>query len=74
MGFGLQILEVKGKLATANINSDSSTWGNYSNVTRTITSVIKQSQSIDYGNTWTEITNGLQKAGKYCFINNGSIR
>ncbi len=33
-----KFLEVKGKLATANINSDSSTWGNYSNVTRTISS------------------------------------
>ena len=36
--FGIQwdlvckFLEVKGKLATANINSDSSTWGNYNNV------------------------------------------
>ena len=59
--FGIQwdlvckFLEVKGKLATANINSDSSTWGNYSNVTRTISSD-KAKQSTDYGNTWTAIT------------------
>ena len=42
--FGIQwdlvckYLEVKGGLATADINSDSSTWGNYSNVERKITS------------------------------------
>ena len=59
--FGIQwdlvckFLEVKGKLTTANINSDSSTWGNYSNVTRIISSD-KAKQSTDYGNTWTAIT------------------
>jgi hypothetical protein len=50
-----QYLEVKGKLKTANINSDSSTWGNYSNVTRIISSD-KAKQSTDDGNTWTAIT------------------
>ena len=59
--FGIQwdlvckFLEVKGKITTANINSDSSTWGNYSNVGRTISSD-KAKQSTDYGNTWTAIT------------------
>ena len=59
--FGIQwdlvckFLEVKGKLTTANINSDSITWGNYSNVTRIISSD-KAKQSTDYGNTWTAIT------------------
>ena len=50
-----QYLEVKGKLKTANINSDSSTWGNYSNVTRIISSD-KAKKSTDDGNTWTAIT------------------
>ena len=59
--FGIQwdlvckYLEVKGKLTTANINSDSSAWGNYSNVTRTISSN-KANQSTDYGSTWKVIT------------------
>ena len=59
--FGIQwdlvckYLEVKGKLTTTNINSDSSAWGNYSNVTRTISSN-KANQSTDYGSTWTTIT------------------
>ena len=59
--FGIQwdlvckYLEVKGKLTTANINSDSSAWGNYSNVGRTISSN-KAKQSTDYGSTWTTIT------------------
>ena len=59
--FGIQwdlvckYLEVKGKLATANINSNSSGWGNYSDVTRTITSD-KAKQSTDYGSTWKVIT------------------
>ena len=41
--FGIQwdlvckYLEVKGRLATADINSNSTNWGNYSNVKRTIT-------------------------------------
>ena len=59
--FGIQwdlvckFLEVKSGLATANINSDSSTWGNYNNVPRTISSD-KAKQSTDDGNTWTAIT------------------
>ena len=59
--FGIQwdlvckFLEVKGGLTTANINSDSSSWGNYNNVTRTISSD-KAKQSTNYGNTWTAIT------------------
>ena len=66
--FGIQLdlvckyLEVKGKLTTANINSDSSTWGNYSNVTRIISSD-KAKQSTDDGNTWTAIT-GTKPASK----------
>ena len=59
--FGIQwdlvckYLEVKGKLTTANINSDSSAWGNYSNVTRTISSN-KAKQTTNSGSTWTTIT------------------
>ena len=64
--FGIQwdlvckFLEVKGGLAIADINSDSSSWGNYSNVTRIITSE-KAKQSTDDGNTWKEIT-GMKPA------------
>ena len=59
--FGIQwdlvckYLEVKGGLTTANINSNSNGWGNYSDVTRTITSD-KAKQSTDYGSTWKVIT------------------
>ena len=59
--FGIQwdlvckFLEVKGKLTTENINSNSSTWGNYNNVPRTISSD-KAKQSTDNGSTWTTIT------------------
>ena len=59
--FGIQwdlvckYLEIKGKLATADINSNSTSWGNYNNVTRTITSD-KAKQSTDYGSTWKVIT------------------
>ena len=59
--FGIQwdlvckYLEVKGKLTTANINSDSSAWGNYSNVGRTISSN-KAKQTTNNGSTWTTIT------------------
>ena len=65
--FGIQwdlvckFLEVKGGLTTANINSDSSTWGIYNNVTRTISSD-KAKQSTNYGNTWTAIT-GMKSTG-----------
>ena len=58
--FGVQwdlvckFLEVKGKLTIANINSDSSAWGNYNNVKRTISSD-KAKQSTDYGSTWKVI-------------------
>ena len=64
--FGIQwdlvckFLEVKSGLTTAGINSDSSTWGNYNNVTRTVTSK-KAKQSIDYGSTWKVIT-GIKQA------------
>ena len=59
--FGIQwdlvckYLEVKGKLAIADINSNSTSWGNYSNVERTISSD-KAKQSTDSGDTWTAIT------------------
>ena len=54
--FGIQwdlvckFLEVKSILKTADINSDSSTWGNYSNVTRTISS-----DKAKQGSTWIAI-------------------
>ena len=48
-------------MTSANINSDSSTWGIYNNVTRTISSD-KAKQSTNYGNTWTAIT-GMKSTG-----------
>ena len=59
--FGIQwdlvckYLEVKSTLTTANINADSSTWGNYSNAKRTISSD-KAKQTTNSGNSWTAIT------------------
>ena len=59
--FGIQwdlvckYLEVKGKLAKADINSNSTSWGNYSNVGRTISSD-KAKQTTNSGSTWTAIT------------------
>ena len=58
--FGIQwdlvckYLEVKGGLATADINSDSSTWGNYNDTERKITSK-KAKQSANHGNSWNLI-------------------
>lgn len=55
--FGIQwdlvckYLEVKGKLAIADINSNSTSWGNYSNVERTISS-----DKAKKGSSWTSIT------------------
>ena len=55
--FGIQwdlickFLEVKGGLTIANINSDSSTWGNYNNVTRRISS-----DNAKQGSKWIAIT------------------
>ena len=43
------------KTETANINSDSSTWGNYKNIERTISSD-KAKQTTNSGSTWTAIT------------------
>ena len=59
--FGIQwdlvckYLEVKGKLAIADINSNSTSWGNYRNVTRIISSD-KAKQTTNSGSTWTAIT------------------
>ena len=59
--FGIQwdlvckFLENKSSLTTANINSDSSSWGIYSNISRRINSD-KAKQSTDYGSSWTSIT------------------
>ena len=59
--FGIQwdlvckYLEVKSTLEAPDINSNSTSWGNYSNVGRTISSD-KAKQSTDYGNTWAAIT------------------
>ena len=64
--FGIQwdlickFLEVKGGLTIANINSDSSTWGNYNNAERTITSK-RAKQTTNGGNSWTIIT-GIKPA------------
>ena len=59
--FGIQwdlvckYLEVKGKLAIADINSNSTSWGNYINVTRIISSD-KAKQTTNSGKSWTAIT------------------
>ena len=59
--FGIQwdlvckYLEVKSGLSVTDINSNSSSWGNYSNVTRTISSD-KAKQTTNGGSTWTAIT------------------
>ena len=59
--FGIQwdlvckFLEVKGGLAATDINSNSTSWGNYSNVGRTISSN-KAKQTTSNGSTWTTIT------------------
>ena len=66
--FGIQwdlvceFLEVKEKLSTADINSDSSIWENYSNVTRIISSD-KAKQTTNSGSTWTTITGTKQASG-----------
>ena len=66
--FGIQwdlvckFLEVKGGLATADINSNSTNWGIYSNIERKITSD-KAKQSTDNGNSWTKIT-GTKQASR----------
>ena len=59
--FGIQwdlvckYLEVKGGLSVADINSNSTSWENYSNVGRTISSN-KAKQTTNNGSTWTTIT------------------
>ena len=59
--FGIQwdlvckYLEVKGGLSVADINLNSTSWGIYNNITRTINSN-KAKQTTDYGSTWTTIT------------------
>ena len=59
--FGIQwdlvckYLEVKSALETSDINSNSTSWGNYSNVTRIISSD-KAKQTTNSGSTWTAIT------------------
>ena len=59
--FGIQwdlvckYLEVKSTLETPDINSNSTSWGNYSNVTRIISSD-KAKQTTNSGSTWKAIT------------------
>ena len=59
--FGIQwdlvckYLEVKSTLEAPDINSNSTSWGNYSNVGRTISSN-KAKQTTTNGSTWTTIT------------------
>ena len=59
--FGIQwdlickFLETKGNSTISDINSDSSTWGNYSNVIKTINSS-KAKQTTNSGSTWRKIT------------------
>ena len=59
--FGIQwditckYLEVKSDLSISDINLDSSSWGNYNNVTRKITS-LNAKKSLNSGNTWEKIS------------------
>ena len=59
--FGIQwdlvckYLQVKGRLSIADIKSNSTSWGNYSNVGRTVSSD-KAKQTTNGGRTWTAIT------------------
>ena len=69
--FGIQwdlvcnFLEVKGKLSTADINSNSTSWGNYNNAKiENITSgkyAILDTNTFNLG-TWTKITNAFTKS------------
>ena len=70
--FGIQwdlvckYLEVKGKLAIADINSNSTSWGNYSNVGRTISS-----DKAKQGSSWTSIT-GTKPASSRVLLTTGA--
>ena len=74
--FGIQwdlvckFLEVKGGLATADVNSNSSDWGNYYNVERKITSK-KAKQSSDRGTTWDNIT-GIKNKDTCMILSTGA--
>ena len=71
--FGIQwdlvckFLEAKGGLATTSINSDSSAWGNYNNVERTITSAKAKQQEAQ----WTAIT-GIKLANSSILLTTGA--
>ena len=73
--FGIQwdlvckFLEVKSNLKTADINSDSGSWGNYSNIARKITSS-RAKQSSNNGMTWTSISG--QKESKNIMLSTGA--
>ena len=73
--FGIQwdlvckFLEVKSNLTTADINSDSGSWGNYSNIARKITSS-RAKQSSNNGMTWTSISG--QKESKNIMLSTGA--
>ena len=73
--FGIQwdlvckFLEVKSNLTTADINSDSGSWGNYSNIARKITSS-RAKQSSNNGMTWTSISG--QKESKNIVLSTGA--
>ena len=70
--FGIQwdlvckFLEIKGKIAIVNINSDSSTWGNYKNVERTISS-----DKAKQGTSWTPII-GTKAANSSILLTTGA--
>ena len=73
--FGIQwdlvckFLEVKSNLTTADINSDSGSWGNYSNIARKITSS-RAKQSSNNGMTWTSMSG--QKESKNIMLSTGA--
>ena len=73
--FGIQwdlvckFLEAKSNLTTADINSDSGSWGNYSNIARKITSS-RAKQSSNNGMTWISISG--QKESKNIMLSTGA--
>ena len=75
--FGIQwdlvcrFLDGKDGLTTADINSDSGTWGNYCNVEIPITSV-NAKQSEDYGETWNAVITGVKAADSSIILSTGA--
>ncbi len=67
----LKYLETKGT-SQENLNSDSTTWGNYSNASFTLTNT-NAKYSTDYGASWTQIpTEGYTKPSSVVLLTTGA--